>query len=67
VSFRTSFVFESDGAVLNSDSTLRFRDRDEITVSLAGAGFQIQDIRDAPDRPGLEIEFVATNSLSLRR
>jgi hypothetical protein len=28
VSFRSTNVFESDGAVLTSDSTLRFRSRD---------------------------------------
>lgn len=60
VSFRTTFVFESDGAVLTSSSTLRFRDRDEVTASLAAAGFVTDEVRDAPDRPGLEMVFVAT-------
>jgi hypothetical protein len=62
VSFRTTFVFESDGAVLTSDSTLRFRDRHEVTGSLVAAGFQVDGIRDAPDRPGLEMVFVATKT-----
>ncbi|MFL5880748.1 MAG: class I SAM-dependent methyltransferase, partial [Actinomycetota bacterium] len=38
VSFRSTVVFESDGAVLTSESTLRFRHRDEVTASLAAAG-----------------------------
>lgn len=59
VSFRTTFVFESDGAVLTSDSTLRFRDRDELGDSLLATGYSIEDVRDAPDRPGLELVFVA--------
>jgi SAM-dependent methyltransferase len=32
VSFRGTVVFESDGAVLTSDSTLRFRHRDEVPL-----------------------------------
>lgn len=62
VSFRTTFVFASDGAVLTSDSTLRFRDREEIVESLVEADFAVEDIRDAPDRPGLEMVFVAAAS-----
>lgn len=60
VSFRTTFVFASDGAVLTSDSTLRFRGRDEVLDSLAAAGFTAEEIRDAPDRPGLEFVFIAS-------
>ena len=59
VSFRGTCVFESDGAVLVSDSTLRFRARDEITSSLLAAGFTVADVLDAPDRPGREFVFVA--------
>ncbi len=59
VSFRTTYVFGSDGAVLTSDSTLRFRTRAELTDSLADAGFAVEEVRDAPDRPGLEFVFVA--------
>jgi len=60
VSFRSTYVFESDGAVLTSDSTLRFRSRDAMLASLAAAGFTVEEIRDAPDRPGLEFVFVAS-------
>jgi hypothetical protein len=55
-------VFEADGSILTSDSTLRFRRRDEITVSLMSAGFVLEDVRDAPDRPGRELVFVARRS-----
>lgn len=59
VSFRTTFVFEADGAVLTSDSTLRFRTRAEVADSLGAAGFAVHEVRDAPDRPGQELVFVA--------
>ena len=59
VTFRTTFVFASDGAVLTSDSILRFRDRDELASSLAAAGLEVDEVRDAPDRPGREFVFVA--------
>ena len=58
VSFRHNFRF-NDGSLLTSDSTLRFRARDEIVVSLGAAGFSVLDVREAPDRPGKEHVFVA--------
>jgi hypothetical protein len=62
VSFRTTFIFASDGAVLTSDSTLRFRERAEVIESLHAAGFVVHGVRDAPDRPGLEFVFIAIAS-----
>jgi len=59
VSFRSTVVFESDGAVLTSTSTLRFRHRDEVAASLATAGYAVDQVRQAPDRPGRELVFVA--------
>jgi SAM-dependent methyltransferase len=59
VRFRSTFVFDADGAVMTSDSTLRFRDHDEVAGSLARAGFVLDEVRDAPDRPGREMVFVA--------
>lgn len=59
VSFRWTYVFESDGAVISSDSTLRFREKEEIVSSLHEAGFSVKEIRDAPDRPGKEFVFIA--------
>lgn len=60
VSFRFTYAFSSDGAVLTSDSTLRFRGRAEVETSLRAAGYRVVDVRDAPDRPGREFVFVAT-------
>jgi ubiquinone/menaquinone biosynthesis C-methylase UbiE len=59
VTFRGTYVFADDGATLTSESTLRFRSRGEIEESLAQAGFAVDDVRDAPDRPRLEFVFVA--------
>ena len=59
VSFRSTFVFEADGTTLTSDSTLRFRRREEVADSLRSAGFDLDDLRDAPDRPGRELVFIA--------
>jgi SAM-dependent methyltransferase len=57
VSFRTTFVLADD--VLTSDSTLRFRTRAELDASLTAAGFVVDDVRDAPDRPGRELVVLA--------
>jgi hypothetical protein len=59
VSFRATFVFEANQAVLTSESTLRFRARDEVEETLASAGFVLDEVREAPDRPGREMVFVA--------
>jgi SAM-dependent methyltransferase len=59
VTFRCTYQFENDGTVLTSDSTLRFRDADALTSSLRETGFTVDEVRDAPDRPGLEYVFVA--------
>ncbi len=59
VSFRGTFAFEPSGEILHSDSTLRFRERDEVCASLTQAGFSVLDVRDAPDRPGREFVFLA--------
>lgn len=64
VSFRGTYVFEADGTVLTSDSTLRFRSRPDVEHSLDRAGFTVEDIRDAPDRPGLEFVFLARSPSS---
>ncbi|HEY3954183.1 MAG TPA: hypothetical protein VGM53_12470 [Streptosporangiaceae bacterium] len=58
VSFRASFVFGRDGAAMTSDSTLRFRGREELAATVAEAGLAVDEVRDAPDRPGHEFVFV---------
>jgi SAM-dependent methyltransferase len=60
VSFRHTFRFWADGTELTSDSTLRFRARDEVAETLDAAGLRLREIRDAPDRPGREFVFVAS-------
>jgi SAM-dependent methyltransferase len=59
VSFRWTYVFAADGQVLTSDSTLRFRGREEAEADLVAQGYVVDDVRDAPDRPGRELVFVA--------
>jgi SAM-dependent methyltransferase len=59
VTFRWTYVFAADGQVLTSDSTLRFREREEVERDLEAHGFVVDDVRDAPDRPGKEFVFVA--------
>lgn len=60
VRFRSSYHFANDDRVLVSDSTLRFRDLEELRGSLHSAGFRLAEVRDAPDRPGCEYVVVAT-------
>ena len=59
VSFRSTYRFLADGAVLTSDSTLRFRSREEIETSLLAHGYRVVDVRDATDRPGREFVFLS--------
>lgn len=59
VSFRWTFIFKRDGQVLTSDSTLRFRDQNEVEKDLRASGFDVEDVRGSPDRPGREFVFVA--------
>jgi SAM-dependent methyltransferase len=59
LSFRSTTVFASDGEVLTSDSTLRFREREEVEADLFAHGYVVDDVRGAPDRPGRELVFVA--------
>jgi SAM-dependent methyltransferase len=59
ITYRSSYEFEADGAVLTSDSTLRFRDRRTVEESLKDAGFTVAEVREAPDRLGRELVFIA--------
>jgi SAM-dependent methyltransferase len=62
VSFRYTYRFLNDNTTLTSDSTLRFRDRDELMLSLEAHGFTVRDIREAPDRPGREFVVLAQSA-----
>jgi SAM-dependent methyltransferase len=59
VAFRYTYTFLADGLVVTSESTLRFRSRDETESTLAAHGFRVLDVRQAPDRPGREFVFIA--------
>ncbi len=59
VSIRRTYVFAADGATLISESTRRYPPRAAIEESLISAGYELTDVRGAPDRPGLELVFIA--------
>jgi SAM-dependent methyltransferase len=59
VTFRGTCVFASDGEVLTTDSTLRFREREEVRAALVSHGYVVGGVGDAPDRPGRELVFFA--------
>lgn len=59
VSFRWTYVFHDDNTTLTSDSTTRFRTIAELTHDLTKYGFAVDDIREAPDRPGKEYVVIA--------
>jgi SAM-dependent methyltransferase len=59
VTFRSLTCFQRDDVLIESTSTLRFRDRPEVESSLRREGFQTVEVRDAPDRPGRELVFLA--------
>ncbi|MEV0535872.1 class I SAM-dependent methyltransferase [Kitasatospora sp. NPDC050463] len=59
VTFRWHYIFATDRKHFTSDSTLRFRERQDIEADLTAQGFVLHEVRDAPDRPGKEVVFVA--------
>ncbi len=63
MTFRGTVVFSSDSTHLTSESTLRFRSQDEIVESLHAAEFRVDDVRQAPDRPGKEYIFLASRGV----
>jgi SAM-dependent methyltransferase len=67
VTFDSFVRFEDGGELIGSTSTLRFRTRDEVEASLATTGFELDEVRDAPDRPGRELVFVARRPVARRR
>ena len=59
VTFRSMTLFHRDGNLIESTSTLRFRSRSEVETSLTAAGLVLDEVRDAPDRPGREWVFLS--------
>ena len=59
VRFESPNHFVMTGETIVSTTTLRFRDRHELDSSLAATGFDVVDVRDAPDRPGKEFVYIA--------
>jgi hypothetical protein len=59
VSTRRTYVFAADGATMTSEGARRYPPRAVIEESLISAGFELADVRGAPDRPGLELVFIA--------
>lgn len=57
VTFQTITVL--DGEAVRSTSNLRFRGRDEIEADLSAHGLRVSEVREAPDRPGKELVFLA--------
>jgi SAM-dependent methyltransferase len=58
VTFRS--IVQWDDVQVESRSTLRFRGREAIERSVQDAGYVVHEVRDAPDRPGLEHVFVTS-------
>jgi SAM-dependent methyltransferase len=67
VSFESPNIFEADGTTIVSRSTLRFRSRAALEASLEESGFVVDEVRDAPDRPGRELVFVARRRTDMLR
>ncbi|MEV7286241.1 class I SAM-dependent methyltransferase [Streptomyces sp. NPDC093252] len=67
VTFRAAYLFRASGETLYSHSTLCFRERDEVTADLTEYGFSPEEVREAPDRPGRELVFVARRPEDGRR
>lgn len=57
ISFETTTTIGEE--VVPSCSTIRFRERHEVEGDLAKHGFDVIDVREAPDRPGKELVFLA--------
>ena len=59
VSFTRLYRFHGTNGSLGSRSRLRFHSHREVSLALTKAGFTVDEVRDAPDRPGREWVFIA--------
>lgn len=59
VSFQYTYRFLRDDTEATSKSILRFRSHDEVASSLSANGYRVIDVREAPDRPGRELVYIA--------
>ena len=60
VSFRWTFVFEADGAVLTPRlGACASATKTKVIASLAAARYVVDEVRQAADRPGRELVFIA--------
>lgn len=59
VTFRWTYLIGAEREPLTSTSTLRFHERAETEAELTAQGYVLDDVRDAPDRPGREFVFLA--------
>lgn len=62
VAFTHLYRFHETNETIGSRSRLRFHTEPEITSALKAAGFTVDDVRDAPDRPGREWVFIASKT-----
>jgi SAM-dependent methyltransferase len=58
VTFDSTTVFP-DGTRVVATSRLRFREKAELAADLQAASFVVENVRDAPDRPGREFVLIA--------
>jgi hypothetical protein len=65
VSSRRTYVFAADEATLISAGIRRYPPRPVIEESLISAGYELTDVRGAPERPGLELVFIARKPAGL--
>ncbi|WP_299167156.1 hypothetical protein [uncultured Arthrobacter sp.] len=52
VTFESPTIFRTDGERIDSTSTLRFRSKEALCLSLTEAGFTSTEVRDLPYAPG---------------
>lgn len=59
VTFEAVRVFGDQTLSSTSTSTLRFRSEAEVSATLTASGYEVCEVREAPDRPNRELVFIA--------